>query len=59
VELDNGGDNSETLEQWNVSATPIVPRLILPLRRSKTKIEKAFVMVNIIEKRRKTGIKKK
>jgi len=35
MELHNGIEDSETLEQRDVSATPNVPGLIRPIRRSK------------------------
>jgi len=58
MELDHGSENLETPEQWNVRAAPNVPRLIRPIRRSKKKVQKALMPVNIIETRRNQGIKK-
>jgi hypothetical protein len=59
TELDNGSEVSETLQVRNVSAAPNVPGLIRPTRKSKKKVEKALVTVNIMETRRNKGIKKK
>jgi len=59
IELDNGSEYSETPQQRNVSVALNVPRLIGPIRRSKTKAEKALMTINIIETRRNKGIKKK
>jgi len=58
MELDNGSEDSETREQQNDSAVPNVPWLIRPIRRSKKKVEKALLTVNIMEMRRNKGIKK-
>jgi len=41
-----------------VSAAPNVPGLIRPILRSKKKVEKALLTVNIMEMRRNKGIKK-
>jgi len=49
MELDNGSENSETPEQRNVSVAPNVPGLIRRIRRSKRKVEKTLMMVNIME----------
>jgi len=59
MEIDNGRVNSETPEHRDVSAALNVPRLILPTRRSKESLQKALMMVNIMETRRNKGIKKK
>jgi len=59
MELHNGIGDSETPEQRNVSAAPNVPGLIWPIRRSKKKVEKMLMMVNIMETRRNERIKKK
>jgi hypothetical protein len=59
MELDNGSEDSETSEVRNVSAAPNVPELIQPIPQSQKKVEKAFLMVNIMETRRNKGIKKK
>jgi len=59
MELDNGSEISETPEQRNVSAAPNVSGLIRPIRRTKKKVEKAMMTVNIMETRRNKGIKKK
>ena len=47
TELDNGGEDSKTPLQQNVSATPNVLRVIQPIRLSKKKAEVAFMTVNI------------
>jgi hypothetical protein len=57
IELDNGSDDS-TPEKRNVSATPNVPGLIRPIRRTKKKVEKPLMTVNIMETRRNKGINK-
>ena len=59
MELDNGSEESETPEVRNLSVALNVPRLIRPRQQSKKKVEKALVTVNIMETRRKKGIKKK
>jgi hypothetical protein len=41
----------ECPEQWDVSASPNVPGLILPIQKSKRQAEKQLVMVNAIETR--------
>jgi len=56
IELDNGGEDSDTPEERNVSAAPNVPRLIRPIRRSKMMAEEALMMVNTMETKRSTGI---
>jgi hypothetical protein len=57
LEVDNGSENSETPELRNVSAAPNVPWLIRPIWRSKKKVQKALLMVNIMETRRNKEIK--
>jgi hypothetical protein len=52
MELDNGSEDSETPEQQNISATPFVPGLIQPIRRTKKNVEQALMTVNIMETRR-------
>jgi hypothetical protein len=59
MELDNGSEESETPELQNVNAAPNVPGLIRPTLRSKKKVEKTLLMVNILEMRRNKGIKQK
>jgi hypothetical protein len=60
MELDNGSEDSDSLEQRSVSATPNVSGMIRPIvLQSKKKIEKVLMTVNIIETRRNKGIKKK
>jgi hypothetical protein len=59
MEWDNGSEDSQSPEQWNVSAIPNVPRLIWPMRRRKKKVEKGLMTVNIMKTRRNKGIKKK
>jgi hypothetical protein len=59
TEQDNGSEDSETPEVRNGSAALNVTGLIWPIWRSKKKVEKALLMVNIMETRRNQGIKKK
>jgi hypothetical protein len=59
MELDKGSEDSETPEVLNVSSAPNVAGLILPIRQSKKKVEKALLIVNIMDMRRNKGIKKK
>jgi hypothetical protein len=59
MELDNGTELSETLEVRNLSAARNVSRLIRPIRQLKKYVERALLIVNIIETRRNKGIKKK
>jgi len=59
MELHNGIKDSETPEQRNASAALNVPGLIQPNRRSKKKVEKGLMTVNIMETQRNKGIKKK
>jgi len=58
MELVKGSEDSENLEQRNVSAAPNVPRLIQSILQSKKKAEKVLMTVNIIETWRNKGIKK-
>jgi hypothetical protein len=51
IELDKGSENSESLEQRNVSAVLNVPGLIRPIHRTKKKVEKSLITVNIMETR--------
>ena len=59
MELDNGSEDSETPEQRNVSAALNVPGLIWPIHRTRKKVEKPLMTVNMMETRRNKGIKKK
>jgi len=59
MELDNGSEDWETPEQCNVSAALNVPGLIWPIRRTRKKVEKPLMTVNIMETRRNKGIKKR
>jgi hypothetical protein len=59
MELDNGREDSKTPAQRNGSTTPNVPRLIWPIRRTKKRVEKAFMTVNIMETRKNMVSKKK
>jgi len=59
MELDNGSEDSQTPEQQSVSAAPNVSGLIWPIRQSKKNVEKALMMMNIIETRKNKWIKKK
>jgi len=59
IELDNGIADQERLEQRDVSATPNVPRVIWPTRKSKKKAEAGLVNVNAVEMRRNKGNKKR
>jgi len=57
MELDNGSEDSESLEQRDVNAVPNVPGLFWPIQQSKKKAEKTLIIVNITETRRNMGIK--
>jgi hypothetical protein len=59
MQLDNGSEEWETLERWDVSAAPNVPGLIRPIRQSKKNIEQALLTVNIMQTRRNQRTKKK
>jgi len=58
IEHDDGIEDLESPEQWDASATPNVPGLIRPTRKSKTQAEKMLVTVNAVETRRNTGLQK-
>jgi len=58
IEQDNGIKEPEWPEPPDVSATPNVPRLIRPTRKSNRQAEKVSVTVNAMEMRRNKGIKK-
>jgi hypothetical protein len=57
VELDNGSEGSETPEKQNISAALNVSRLIRSIRRSRNNIEKALMILHIIEMKRNKGIR--
>jgi len=59
IELSNAVEDPECPEQQDVSATPIVPRLVRPTWKQKTQAKKVFVIVNAIETRRNKGVQKK
>jgi len=59
MELDNGSEDSDTLEWRNVSTQLNLPGLIRPIQWSKCIAEKTSMTVNIMETRRNNGIKKK
>jgi hypothetical protein len=59
IEHNNGIEDPECPEQQDVSATPNVPGLVRPTRKSKRQAEKALVTVNAVEMRRNKGGKKK
>jgi len=59
MELDNGSEESETPELRNVRAAPNVAGLIQPILRSKNKVEKVLLTVNIMAMRTNQGIKNK
>jgi len=59
MELDNGSEDSDIPEKWNVCAALNVPGLIRSIRRSKKKVEMTLMTVNILKTRRETGMKKK
>ena len=56
---DQGIEDLECPQQWDVSAVPNVAGLIQPTRKSKRLAEKMFVMVNAIETTRNKVVKKK
>jgi hypothetical protein len=58
IELGSGFEDSETLEQRYLSDATNFPVLILPIRKSKKKAEKAFVTVYSVETRWHHAIKK-
>jgi len=57
--MNNGIDDPECPEQQDVRATPNVPGLVRPTRKSKTQAEKFLLMLNAAETRRNTEGKKK
>jgi len=59
IEHDNNIVDPQCPEQRDVSATPNVPRLIRPTRKSKRQAEKVLVTVNAMETRRTKGVKGK
>ena len=59
IEHNNDIENPECPEQQDVSAMPIVPRLVPPTQKSKRQAEKLLLMVNTIETRRNKGVLKK
>jgi len=59
IEQDNSIEDLECPEQRDVSATPNVPGLIRPTRKSERQAEKVLMTVNAIETRRNKGVKKK
>jgi len=59
IEHNNGIEDPECPEQQDVSATPNVPGLVRPTRKSKRPAEKVLVTVNAVETRRNKGGKKK
>jgi hypothetical protein len=52
-------EDPECPEQQDVSATPNVPRLVRPTRKSKREAQKDLMTVNAAEKGRNKGGKKK
>jgi hypothetical protein len=56
IEKGNSIEDSESSLQWEVSATPNVPGLIWPTRKSKRQAEKVLVKVTAIETRRNKGL---
>jgi len=50
--------DSEGREQWDVSAVPNVPGLILPTLKSKRQAEEVLMTVSAIETTRNRGVKK-
>jgi len=59
IEQDNSVEDPECPEQQDVSATPNVPGLIRPTRKSKRQAEKVLMTVSAIETRRNKGVKTK
>jgi len=59
IEQDNSIEVPECPEQWDVRATPNVPGLNRPTRKSNRQNEKMLVTANAIEMRRSNGVKKK
>jgi hypothetical protein len=52
-------EDSECQEQQDVSATPNMPELVGPTRKSKRHSDKVLLTVNAVETQRTTGGKKK
>ena len=59
IEHSDGIEDPECPEQQDVSATPNVPGLVPPTRKSKRQAEKVLMMVNAVETRRNKGEKEK
>ena len=59
VELGDGIKASESPDHLDESATPNVPGLIQPTRKSMNQAEKGFMTVGAMETRRNKGTKKK
>jgi len=55
----NGIEDPQCPELQDVTATPNVPGLVRPTRKSKRQAQKVLVMVNAVETRRNKGGKKK
>jgi len=58
IEHNNCIEDPEYPEQQDVSATPNVPGLVRPTRKSKRQAEKVLLTVNAVEMRRNKGGKK-
>jgi len=59
IEQNNDIENLECPGQQDVSATPNVPGLVRPTRKSRRQTEKVLMTVNAVETRRNKGVKKK
>jgi len=59
IEQDNSIEDPECPEQRNLSATPNVPGLIRPTRKSQRQADNVLMTVNAIKTRRNKGLKKK
>jgi len=59
IEQNNSIEFAECPEQRDVSATPNVPGLIWPTRKSKEQAENGLMTINAIETRKNTGVKSK
>jgi len=57
TEQDNGIEDPKCPEQQDVSATPHVPTLFQPTRKSNRQAEMVLVTVNVIKTRRNQGVK--
>jgi hypothetical protein len=57
-ELDNSSNVSESPEQQMVRVALNVPRLIRSIRWLNKQVEKAFRMINIMERKRNKAVKK-